>query len=65
MRRFDQRTRDNNTVPYGLSQPRSDLPVADWLKTRENGSAGAKGNAIANYSFGWLWTELGVEELRR
>jgi hypothetical protein len=43
------------------------IKVADWLKTLENGSAGAKGSndAIANYSFGWLWTELGVEELRR
>jgi hypothetical protein len=22
-------------------------------------------SAIANYGFGWLWTELGIEELRR
>ena len=44
-----------------------EVKVADWLKTLENRSAGAKGSndAIANYSFGWLWTELGVEELRR
>jgi hypothetical protein len=43
------------------------IKVVDWLKTLENGSAEAKGSndAIANYSFSWLWTELGVDELRR
>jgi hypothetical protein len=43
------------------------IKVVDWLKTLENYSAGAKARdqTIANYSFGWLWTELGVEEFRR
>jgi hypothetical protein len=43
------------------------IKVVDWLKTLENHAAKSPGrNAeIANYSFSWLWTELGVAELRR
>jgi hypothetical protein len=57
-----------NKSPRAVARtPKGRVKVADWLKTLENRSAGAKGSndAIANYSFGWLWTELGVEELRR
>jgi hypothetical protein len=41
--------------------------VADWLKMVENRTAKSAGsnNAMANYSFGWLWTELGISQLRR
>jgi len=38
--------------------------VADWLKMMENRTAGSDG-AMASYSFDWMWTELGIAELRR
>ena len=43
------------------------IKVVDWLKTLENHAAKSPGRSaeIANYSFSWLWTELGVAELRR
>jgi hypothetical protein len=43
------------------------IKVADWLKMAENRTAKSAGpnRAMANYSFGWLWTELGISELRR
>ena len=43
------------------------IKVVDWLKTLENYAAKSPGRSaeIANYSFSWLWTELGVAELRR
>lgn len=43
------------------------VKVVDWLKTLENRAAESAGRngEIANYSFNWLWTELGVAELRR
>jgi hypothetical protein len=44
------------------------IKVVDWLKTLENHaaakSAGRHGE-IANYSFNWIWMELGVAELKR
>jgi hypothetical protein len=41
--------------------------VVDWLKTLENHTAKFAGNndEMATYNFSWLWTELGVNELRR
>jgi hypothetical protein len=41
--------------------------VAEWLKMMENRTAksAASNSAMGNYSFGWLWTELGIGELRR
>lgn len=41
--------------------------VVDWLKTLENHAADSDGRnyEIANYSFNWIWTELGVADLRR
>ena len=41
--------------------------VARWLKMMENTTAKAAdhNNALAIYDFGWLWTELGIDELRR
>ena len=43
------------------------IKVVDWLKTLENHAAKSAGRSaeIANYSFSWLWTELGVAEPRR
>ncbi len=38
--------------------------VADWLKMLENRTARSD-STMANYSFAWLWTELGINELRR
>ena len=41
--------------------------VVDWLKTLENHTAKFAGSndEMATYNFSWLWTELGVNELRR
>ena len=41
--------------------------VVDWLKTLENHTAKLAGHndEMATYDFTWLWTELGVNELRR
>jgi len=43
------------------------IKVVDWLKTLENHAAKSAGRngEIANYSFNWIWTELGVAELKR
>jgi hypothetical protein len=40
--------------------------VVDWLKTLENHTARFAGSndEMATYDFSWLWTELGVSELR-
>jgi Protein of unknown function (DUF2384) len=43
------------------------VKVAEWLKMMENRTAksGEHNSAMASYNFGWLWTELGISELRR
>jgi hypothetical protein len=43
------------------------IRVAEWLKMMENQTAksGDHNSAMASYSFSWLWTELGISELRR
>jgi hypothetical protein len=43
------------------------IRVAEWLKMMENqtAKAGDHNSAMASYSFSWLWTELGISELRR
>jgi hypothetical protein len=43
------------------------IKVAEWLKLMENSTAksGDHNSAMASYNFSWLWTELGVSELRR
>jgi hypothetical protein len=42
------------------------IKVVDWLKMVENHTAksGDCNSAMANYSFSWLWAELGVSNLR-
>ena len=39
--------------------------VIDWLKMLENRSAGHGEGPIAEYDFGWMWGELGLEEYRK
>ena len=41
--------------------------VADWLKYLENRSASQRDpkDPMATYDFGWIWRELGIEDLRR
>jgi hypothetical protein len=39
--------------------------VIDWLKMLENRSAGHGKGPIAEYDFGWMWAELGLQEHRR
>jgi hypothetical protein len=43
------------------------VKVAEWLKMMENRTAksGEHNSAMASYNFSWLWTELGLSELRR
>jgi hypothetical protein len=43
------------------------IKVVEWLKMMENQTAKSAdpNTPMANYSFGWLWTELGLSELRR
>ena len=74
---LDQHYRDtlNQPVPaLGNKSPRAAVKtasgrakVADWLKMMENRTAraGESNSAMASYSFDWMWTELGIAELRR
>lgn len=39
--------------------------VIDWLKMLENRSAGHKEGPIAEYDFGWMWVELGLQDHRK
>jgi hypothetical protein len=42
------------------------IKVADWLKMIENRTLQSSDDvAMASYSFNWLWTELGINELKR
>jgi hypothetical protein len=43
------------------------IKVAGWLKMMENSTAKSadSNRALAIYDFGWLWNELGIDELRR
>jgi hypothetical protein len=43
------------------------IKVVEWLKMMENHTAKSDdpNSPVANYSFAWLWTELGIIELRR
>ncbi len=42
------------------------IKVVEWLKIMENRSADPSdpNNPMASYDFAWLWTELGLSELR-
>lgn len=39
--------------------------VIDWLKLLENRSAKHDDGPIAEYDFGWMWAELGLESYRK
>lgn len=39
--------------------------VLEWLKLIENRSAQHDDAAISEYDFGWMWTELGLQEHRK
>ena len=39
--------------------------VIDWLKMLENRSVRHEEGPIADYDFGWMWAELGLQEHRR
>lgn len=43
------------------------VKVVEWLKLLENrtAKAGDGNSAMASYSFGWMWEELGLDDLRR
>jgi len=43
------------------------VKVVEWLKLLENrtAKAGDGNDALASYSFSWMWEELGLNELRR
>jgi hypothetical protein len=69
-----RRTLDEPIPALGGETPRAAvktasgrLKVAEWLKLLENQSAMSvhHDSAMASYDFGWLWTELGISDLRR
>lgn len=39
--------------------------VIEWLKMLENRSAGHGEGPIAEYDFGWIWVELGIQDHRK
>ena len=39
--------------------------VATWLKYLESSNQRDPSSPMASYDFGWMWKELGVEDLRR
>jgi hypothetical protein len=54
----------NKSPRTAVKTARGRAKVVDWLKTLENHTANSS-NEMATYNFGWLWTELGINELRR
>jgi hypothetical protein len=71
MDRHYRDTLDQPVPSLGNKSPRAAVKtasgrakVADWLKMMENRTAKSDG-AMASYSFDWMWTELGIAELRR
>jgi hypothetical protein len=74
MDRHYRDTLDHPVPALGNKSPRAAVrtasgraKVADWLKMMENrtAKAGESNSAMATYSFDWMWTELGIAELRR
>jgi hypothetical protein len=60
-------TLGNVTPREAARRPAGRKKVVEWLKYLEHGTARAKaqGDALGDYDFTWMWTELGVEDLRR
>ena len=74
MDRHYRDTLDQPVPALGNKSPRAAVKtasgrakVADWLKMMENrtAKAGKSDSAMASYRFDWMWTELGIAELRR
>jgi hypothetical protein len=74
MDRHYRDTLDQPVPALGNKSPRAAVKtasgrakVADWLKMMENrtAKAGESDSAMASYRFDWMWTELGIAELRR
>lgn len=57
----------NKSPRAAVTTAKGRAKVVDWLKTLENHTAQMAGHnaELATYDFSWLWTELGVNELRR
>jgi hypothetical protein len=57
----------NKSPRAAIRTAKGRVKVVDWLKTIENRAAASadQNHDIANYNFSWLWTELGIDELRR
>ncbi len=57
----------NKSPRAAVTTAKGRAKVVDWLKTLENHTAQMAGHndEMATYDFRWLWTELGVNELRR
>lgn len=57
----------DRTPRQAASTPAGRDKLATWLKVLENRSANQANSTdpMATYDFGWLWRELGVENLRR
>lgn len=72
---FDKHYRETLDAPIpalGGKSPRQAVRTAtgrdkviDWLKMLENRSAGHGEGPIAEYDFGWMWAELGLQEHRK
>jgi hypothetical protein len=74
MDRHYRDTLDQPVPALGNKTPRAAVKTASgrakvvaWLKLMENqtAQAGVSDSAMASYSFDWMWTELGIAELRR
>jgi hypothetical protein len=39
--------------------------LVDWLKLLENRSDKQQNAVLAEYDFGWMWAELGLQEYRK
>ena len=57
----------NRTPRQAAKTPAGRQKVAEWLKYLENQSARQRdpNDAMATYSFEWMWKELSVHDLRQ
>jgi hypothetical protein len=56
---------DGTTPRQAVGTEQGRQQVADWLKYLENNSSKQLDTAMADYDFGWIWAELGIESYRR
>jgi len=56
---------DGMTPRQAVGTEQGRQQVADWLKYLENNSGKQLDTAMADYDFGWMWAELGIERYRR